>query len=64
MISDELREEFASGILINDVATYVASHQKEYKKWLTKNSKNKPSDIQKQKPKATTQKEVLKKCNS
>lgn len=41
MISDELRKEFASGILVSDVASYINNHKEEYKKWLSNKDKNK-----------------------
>lgn len=42
MISDELRKEFASGILISDVASYINNHKKEYNQWLNNKDKKKP----------------------
>lgn len=41
MINDELRKEFASGILISDVASYINNHKEEYKKWLSNKTKDK-----------------------
>ena len=41
MISDELIKEFASGILVSDVASYIDNHKEEYKKWLSNKDKNK-----------------------
>lgn len=39
MISDELIKEFASGILVSDVASYIDNHIEEYKKWLSSKDK-------------------------
>lgn len=44
MISDELRKEFASGILVSDVASYINNHKEEYKKWLSKQEKKKKTN--------------------
>ena len=42
MISDELRKEFASCILISDVNLYVDTDKLKYEKWLKeKNEKSK-----------------------
>ncbi|MDO4341286.1 MAG: hypothetical protein Q4C44_00900 [bacterium] len=41
MISDELIKEFASGILVDDVTTYIDNHKEEYKKWLSSKDEKK-----------------------
>lgn len=33
MISDELRKEFASGILISDVNLYIDTNKSKYEEW-------------------------------
>ena len=41
MISDELIKEFASGILVGDITTYIDNHKEEYKKWLSSKDEKK-----------------------
>jgi pantothenate kinase len=36
MISEEIRKEFASGVLISDVNAYVDTHKEKYEEWLKK----------------------------
>lgn len=51
MLSDEIIKEFASGILISDVASYINNHQKEYQEWLITQEKEKKKKSKKQKNK-------------
>lgn len=36
MISEEIRKEFASGVLISDVNAYVDTHKEKYEEWIKK----------------------------
>lgn len=36
MISEVIRKEFASGILISDVNSYIDAHKLEYEEWKEK----------------------------
>lgn len=40
MMSDEIRKEFASSILISDINAYVDTHKLEYEEWLKKRKKD------------------------
>ena len=65
MISEELRKEFASGILISDVNSYVDTHKSKYEEWLKTKNQKPPIEEPKIKPKEvktdeTTRYEVYK----
>lgn len=49
MISDEIRKEFAQGILINDVISYIDTHKLEYEEWQKKRKQRLEKNFRKEK---------------